>query len=82
MKPSVRRKWRDTPRIGWMIELAERDKASLRAKVEHPFRLIKRRVGYARVRYRGLMKNAAQLMTLFALSNLWMARHRLRRMAE
>jgi len=82
MKPSVRRKWRDTPRVGWMIELAERDKASLRAKVEHPFRLIKRRVGYARVRYRGLMKNAAQLMTLFALSNLWMARHRLRRMAE
>jgi len=81
MKPSVRRQWRDTPRIGWMIELAERHKASVRAKVEHPFRVLKRQFGYAKVRYRGLMKNTAQLMTLFALSNLWMARHRLLRMA-
>jgi transposase, IS5 family len=81
MKPSVRRKWRDTPRIGWMIELAERHKASVRAKVEHPFRVIKRQFGYAKVRYRGLMKNTAQLMTLFALSNLWMVRHRLLRTA-
>ena len=80
MKPSVRRKWRDTPRIGWMIELAEKHKASVRAKVEHPFRVIKRQFGHAKVRYRGLMKNTAQLMTLFALSNLWMARHRLLRM--
>lgn len=81
MKPSVRRKWRDTPRIGSMIELAEKHKASVRAKVEHPFRVIKRQFGHAKVRYRGLMKNTAQLMTLFALSNLWMARHRLLRMA-
>jgi len=79
MKPSVRRQWRDMPRIGWMIELAERHKASVRAKVEHPFRVIKRQFGYAKVRYRGLMKNTAQLMTLFALSNLWMARYRLLR---
>ena len=81
MKPSVRRQWKRTPRIGWMIELAERHKASVRAKVEHPFRVLKRQFGYAKVRYRGLMKNTAQLMTLFALSNLWMARHRLLRMA-
>jgi len=81
MKPSVRRKWKRTPRIGWMIELAERHKASVRAKVEHPFRVVKRQFGYAKVRYRGLMKNTAQLMTMFALSNLWMARHRLLRMA-
>jgi len=81
MKPSVRRQWRDTPRIGWMIELAEKHKASVRAKVEHPFRVIKRQFGYAKVRYRGLLKNTAQLMTLFALSNLWMARHRLLRTA-
>jgi IS5 family transposase len=81
MKPSVRRKWKRTPRIGWMIELAEKHKASVRAKVEHPFRVIKRQFGYAKVRYRGLMKNTAQLMTLFALSNLWMARHRLLRAA-
>jgi len=81
MKPSVRRQWRDTPRIGWMIELAERHKASVRAKVEHPFRVVKRQFGYTKVRYRGLLKNTAQLMTLFALSNLWMARHRLLRTA-
>lgn len=56
----------------------ERYKASLRAKVEHPFRVIKRQFGYAKVRYRGLAKNTAQVLTLFALSNLWMARGRLR----
>lgn len=55
------------------IEL-EHIKASLRAKVEHPFRVIKRQFGHTKVRYRGLAKNTAQLMTLFALSNLWMAR--------
>jgi IS5 family transposase len=65
--------------MGWITELAERHKASVRAKVEHPFRVIKHQFGYLKVRYRGLMKNTAQLMTLFALSNLWMARYRLLR---
>ena len=55
----------------------EHFKASLRAKVEHPFRVIKRQFGYTKVRYRGLAKNSAQALTLFALSNLWMARRRL-----
>jgi transposase, IS5 family len=55
----------------------ERHKASVRAKVEHPFRVIKRQFGYLKVRYRGLAKNAAQVLTLFALSNLWLARRRL-----
>lgn len=49
-------------------------KASMRAKVEHPFRVIKRQFGYTKVRYRGLAKNGAQVLTLFALSNLWMTR--------
>jgi IS5 family transposase len=52
----------------------ERAKAQTRAKVEHPFRVIKRQFGYTKVRFRGLAKNTAQLVTLFALSNLWMAR--------
>ncbi|WP_234817199.1 transposase [Xanthomonas citri] len=52
-------------------------KASLRAKVEHPFRVIKRQFGYAKVRYRGLVKNTAQVLTLFALSNLWLKRKQL-----
>ena len=55
----------------------EKAKAQVRAKVEHPFRVIKRQFGYTKVRYRGLAKNAAQVLTLFALSNLWMARRRL-----
>ncbi|KPY87788.1 Transposase [Pseudomonas syringae pv. tomato] len=57
-------------------------KAQTRAKVEHPFRVIKRQFGYVKVRFRGLMKNTAQLTTLFALSNLWMARKQLMGMGE
>lgn len=44
-------------------------KAQARAKVEHPFRVIKRQFGYVKVRFRGLMKNTAQLTTLFAVSS-------------
>lgn len=53
-------------------------KAAVRAKVEHPFRVIKRQFGYTKVRYRGLAKNTGQVLTLFALSNLWMARRCMR----
>ncbi len=52
-------------------------KAAVRSKVEHPFRVIKRQFGFQKVRFKGLAKNTAQLVTLFALSNLWMARRRL-----
>lgn len=55
----------------------EHFKASVRAKVEHPFRVVKRQFGYTKVRYRGLAKNTAWMLTLFALSNLWMARRQL-----
>ncbi len=55
----------------------EKAKAQVRAKVEHPFRVIKRQFGYMKTRFRGLAKNTAQLVTLFALSNLWMARRHL-----
>jgi len=50
----------------------EHRNASVRAKVEHPLRVIKRQFGLMRVRYRGLAKNTAHVVTLFALSNLWM----------
>lgn len=59
------------------LQKAEHRKASVRAKVEHPFRVIKRQFGLAKVRFRGLQKNTAHLLTLFALSNLWMARRSL-----
>ena len=52
---------------------AERRKASIRAKVEHPFLYVKRHFGYAQVRYRGLAKNRARLCLLFGLANLLLA---------
>jgi IS5 family transposase len=57
-----------------ITEQLEHAKASIRAVVEHPFRVLKRQFGYIKVRYKGLAKNGAQVTTLFALVNLWMAR--------
>jgi len=50
----------------------------VRAKVEHVFRVIKCQFGYRKVRYRGLAKNAAQMFSLMALANLYIARRSLR----
>jgi IS5 family transposase len=77
MRPGKRRALDKTTRVGQLTDQLERLKASIRAKVEHPFRVIKRQFGHTKVRYRGLKKNTAQLTTLFALSNLWMARKKL-----
>jgi len=61
-----------------LTEQIEHLKASIRAAVEHPFRMIKRQFGHVKACYRGLAKNCcAQVLTLFALSNLWMARKHL-----
>ena len=49
----------------------------MRYKVEHPFRVVKRKFGLVKVRFRGLAKNTAHVVTLFALSNLWMVRKQL-----
>lgn len=75
MKPG-QRKVLSRGRLGQLLEALEHTKASLQAKVEHPFRIIKRQFGYSRTHYRGLQKNTAQLVTLFALANLFQARHR------
>ena len=77
MKPSVRRHWKKQPRIGKLLDYVERVKASMRAKVEHPFHIVKNRFGLKKVRYRGLAKNTAQLFTLFGLANLLIAKRRL-----
>jgi IS5 family transposase len=63
------------------LKKQEHGKASVRAKVEHPFRVIKRQFGLVKVRFRRLAKNTAHVVTLFALSNLWMARRQLMAMA-
>jgi IS5 family transposase len=77
MRPGKRRALDKGTAADALIDQAEKLKAGIRAKVEHPFRVIKRQFGYVKVRYRGLKKNTAQLVTLFALSNLWMVRHQL-----
>jgi transposase, IS5 family len=74
MRPGKRRALVTNSPWGNLLDKAEQLKASVRAKVEHPFRVIKRQFGFAKVRYKGLAKNTAQLITLFALSNLRMAR--------
>jgi IS5 family transposase len=61
-------------RLRALVEQIEHIKASIRAAVEHPFRVVKRQFGHLKARYRGLAKNGAQVLTLFALSNLWMTR--------
>ena len=76
-RPSSRKAFEKSGKLGQLIDEIEYLKASVRAKVEHPFRVIKRQFGHVKVRYRGLAKNTAQLKTLFALSNLWMARMKL-----
>ena len=55
---------------GGLEEWAESSKASIRAKVEHPFLDVKRIFGYAKVRYRGLSKNTERMALLLGLSNL------------
>ncbi len=57
-----------------------RTKSSVRAKVEHPFCVVKRLWGFTKVRYRGLAKNANRLFVAFALSNLFVSRNKLLRM--
>lgn len=53
--------------------------SSVRAKVEHPFRVVKCQFGYTKLRYKGLLKNTMQLYVLFGLANLYMNRKKLMR---
>ncbi|WP_425415608.1 IS5 family transposase [Oryzisolibacter propanilivorax] len=77
MRPGKRRALDKTKLVDDLTDQLERLKASIRAKVEHPFRVIKRQWGHVKVRYRGLAKNTASCTLLLALSNLWMARRTL-----
>ena len=66
MKPGRRRLLGE----GVAEEAAEKRKASVRAKVEHPFLYVKRHFGYAKVRYRGVAKNRQRIALLLGFSNL------------
>ena len=59
---------------GERMERLEQAKASIRSKVEHPFHVLKNLFRHRKTRYRGMAKNTAQLLTLFGLANLVLAR--------
>ncbi len=73
MRPGKRKTLPGTP-LGDLLERIEHAKASIRAKVEHPFHVVKNLFGHRKTRYRGLAKNTAQLFSLFGLANLVLAR--------
>jgi len=74
MQPGKRRQLDLTSKWAQLLEQAEQLKASVRAKVEHPFHVIKNRFRHRKVRYKGLAKNEAQLFSLFGLANLVIAK--------
>ena len=79
MMPSKRKAIKsESKRMGKTVERLEYLKAAVRSKVERQFRIIKCQFGYSKARYKGLVKNTAQIVTLFALSNVWLVRNKLR----
>jgi len=77
MMPGKRNALDKTKASHALTDRIKKIKASIRAKVEHPFRVIKCQLGHRKTRYRGLAKNTSQLQVMFALSNLWMVRKRM-----
>jgi IS5 family transposase len=71
------RRTRYKNRVDELQRAKNRSKSSVRAKVEHPFRILKRIFGFDKVRYRGLAKNHHRLCACFALVNLYLHRKRL-----
>jgi IS5 family transposase len=65
MQPGKRRRLDPTSKWARLLEQVEQLKASVRAKVEHPFHVIKNLFRHKKVRYKGLAKNEAQLFSLF-----------------
>jgi len=76
MRPGKRRALPDTP-LGRVLDRLEHTKAQIRAKVEHPFHVVKNLFRHRKTRYQGLAKNTAQLFALFAFANLVIARWRM-----
>jgi len=64
-------------RLGSAQRRHNRKLSSVRSRVEHVFRVMKRQFGYTKVRNRGLEKNAAQVFTLIGLTNLYLKRRQL-----
>jgi len=73
MRPGKRRALPDTPE-GKLQDLIETAKAHIRAKVEHPFRVIKQQFGFQKTQLRGLVKNRCKINVMAALTNLYLVR--------
>ena len=76
MRPGKRRALPDTP-DGRLQDLIETAKAHVRAKGEHPFRVIKQQLGFQKTRLRGMAKNRCKVNVIAALTNLFLARRKL-----
>jgi len=59
------------------LDAQNRERSRVRAMCEHPFHVVKRLWGFAKVRYRGLRKNTTRAYAAFALANLYRVRHHL-----
>ena len=77
MRKGLRKVLDTSTKLGQLKEQYEKTKASIRAKVEHAFRIIKQQFGFSKTRYRGIAKNDNKLQTMFALGNLWLVRRAL-----
>ena len=60
-----------------VLDALEHAKASIRAKVEHPFHVVKNLFRHRKTRYKGMVKNTAQVVMLFGLANLVLAKNKL-----
>ena len=69
----TKQRWYVGSRAGGEAALREKEKASIRAKAEHPFFYVKRMFGYGKVRYRGLHKNMRRIALLLGFANLLIA---------
>ena len=76
-KPSKIKQISEDRPLGRLLRQRETLKARIRAKVEHPFHVVKNLFHFTKGRYQGLAKNTAQRYTLFGLANLVLAKRRI-----
>ena len=79
VKDFTQRRYRPRGVVDEAEKARNRIKSRVRAKVEHVFRVIKVQFGFAKTRYRGMMKNLHPLEVTCALANLFMVRRQLLR---
>ena len=78
----TQRRYRYRDRIDWLEQRKNRHKSRVRARVEHPFLVLKRIFGFTKVRYRGIAKNAERLYVACALVNIFQLRRPLCQLAR